>query len=134
MTIGEDMYCFPSGVLILGNCLLVTDNITKCLHKFRLESHSAKLIWTCKDLDSPTGICVDKHGLIYVASEEGGVIYLVSPEGKLTCAFPCTVNLSENLNFFQNFFKSAAAFFFKFPKTLPVEQFSKFVALFLFEN
>ena len=82
MAVGEEILSCPDGVLLLRDHLLVADNTDKCLYKFKLDSNSAKLVWTCNDLQSPTGICVDKHGFIYVASNGVGVIYLVSPDGK----------------------------------------------------
>ena len=83
MAVGKEILSFPCGVLLLRDHLLVAGNTDKCLYKFKLDSNSAKLIWTCKDLDSSTGICVDKHGFIHVARNKGGVIYLISPDGKL---------------------------------------------------
>ena len=83
MAIRRDVFNNPCGVLLLHDHLLVSDGKAGCLHKFRLDSHSAELIWTCKDLNLPAGACVDKHGFIYAACENGRVIYLISPQGKV---------------------------------------------------
>ena len=82
MAVGEEILSCPDGVLLLRDHLLVADAAGKSLYKFKLDANSANLIWTCKDLKSPTGICVDNHGFIYAVSEKGGVIYLISPNGE----------------------------------------------------
>ena len=81
-TIGEGTLQRPWGISLLRKgSVLVTDARTGMLYKYRLES-DAKPVWVCRDLQSPTGICVDANGNILVASNEAKRIYVVSPEGE----------------------------------------------------
>lgn len=93
MNIGSGQLKRPWGVLLIDNAVLVTDSSNGCLYKYNLMSDSYP-VWKCENLRSPTGICVDSQGYIYVASNKGNVIYLVSPQGILfpkqnigTCQF-----------------------------------------------
>ena len=86
---GDEMYAIgagqlkrPWGVFLLGEeFVLVTETTNGRLYKSRLEA-DAKPVWVCENLQSPTGICVDAEGNIFVASNAGACIYVVSPEGK----------------------------------------------------
>ena len=88
-TSGNEVYAIgagqlerPWGVFLLGGeSVLVTDSINGRLFKYKLEA-DAKPMWFCERLQSPTGICVDAEGNIFVASNSGARIYVVSPEGK----------------------------------------------------
>ena len=97
---GDEMYAIgagqlkrPWGVFLIGEeFVLVTETTNGRLHKYRLEA-DAKPVWVCENLQSPTGICVDAEGNIFVASGGGACIYVVSPEGnkniaKYRCIIP----------------------------------------------
>ena len=85
---GDEMYAIgagqlkrPWGVFLFGEeFVLVTETTNGRLYKYRLEA-DAKPVWVCENLKSPTGICVDAEGNIFVASGGGACIYVVSPEG-----------------------------------------------------
>ena len=84
MSVGLGELTRPWGVSLLDDLtVLVTDYSTNngSLYKYRLEP-DRKPAWQCKNLVSPTGICVDRDGYIYVASNAGKRIYLISPQGK----------------------------------------------------
>lgn len=80
MSIGSSHLKGPWGVLLRGTVLLVTDFTDGCLYKFNLEPNSEP-VWECRNLESPTGICMDSKGFIYVASDDASGINLISPQG-----------------------------------------------------
>ena len=81
-TVGAGQLPRPWGVFLLGEeFVLVTEKTNGRLYKYRLEA-DAKPVWVCKNLESPTGICLDAEGNIFVASNSGARVYMVSPEGK----------------------------------------------------
>ena len=83
LTVGSGKLKSPWGVLLLDDLTVLITNWENndSLYKYRLEPDS-KPVWQCKNLVSPTGICVDRDGYIYVASNAGKRIYLISPQGK----------------------------------------------------
>lgn len=86
MKIGDGYLDGPHSVFIQGDSVLVSDYDAGCLHKFRLQAGSEP-VWTCRDLDSPSGICVDQHGFIYVNSDLGNAIYVITHKGKICCQY-----------------------------------------------
>ena len=84
MRLGSGVLTSPHGVSLLDDLTVLVTNYSAnkgTLYKYRLEPDS-KPAWQCKNLVSPTGICVDRDGYIYVASYAGKRIYLISPQGK----------------------------------------------------
>lgn len=70
------------GVLLCKSHLVVSDYEGNCLYRYILEA-DAEPVWVCENLPSASGICVDKDGYLYVASNNHHQIYLVSPEGTI---------------------------------------------------
>ena len=82
LTLGSGKLKRPWGVLLQKNSVFVSDSDVGCLYKYRLEEDSEPE-WVCDGLKSPTGICQDKNGYIYVASNIKSAIYLISPQGNI---------------------------------------------------
>ena len=82
LTLGSGKLKHPWGVLLQKNSVLVSDSDVGCLYKYRLEADSEPE-WVCDGLENPSGICDDKDGYIYVASNSKGAIYLISPQGDI---------------------------------------------------
>ena len=74
----------PFGVcMISADEVLVGDQHGHTVTKFRLvPSGSLKVLWTCRGLTQPSGICADHYGLIYVGSYTKNTVYVLSPTGK----------------------------------------------------
>ena len=99
-TLGSGQLKYPWGVALHDDFVLVTDHKADCLYKYPLRKESAP-DWVCHNLKSPTGVCADKKGFIYVASSNPlesnikgafykrgldrrrSLIYLISPTGKV---------------------------------------------------
>ena len=99
-TLGSGQMKYPWGVSLHYNFVLVTDHKADCLYKYPLREESAP-DWICPNLKSPTGVCADKKGFIYVASSNPlesdrskafymwgldrprSLIYLISPTGEV---------------------------------------------------
>ena len=99
-TLGSGQLTYPWGVALHDDFVLVTDHNADCLYKYPLRKESAA-DWVCHNLKTPTGVCTDKKGFIYVASSNPldsdrseavymwgldrprSLIYLISPTGNV---------------------------------------------------
>lgn len=84
LAVGSGKLQRPYGVLLQQNHVVVGDLDMGCVFKYKLEKNSEPE-WICEGLQSPSGICEDKDGYLYVASNDGKVIYLLSPQGDFLC-------------------------------------------------
>lgn len=70
----------PQGVCIYNKCtVLVTDSGEGQISLYELKK-DGKHIWTCEGLNSPSGICVDNSGFIYVACL--GSVMVITKDGE----------------------------------------------------
>ena len=74
----SSVLCLPDGTITVSQCLE-----TGSVQRMRLFESSAEVLWTCGGLQTPTGMCVNDAGLIFVGSETKKAIYMVSPSGRL---------------------------------------------------
>lgn len=95
LVVGSGKLQHPWGVSLKQNHVVVGDCDVGCVFKYKLEKDSEPE-WICKGLKSPSGICEDEDGYLYVASNSDKVIYLLSPQGDFVMPLPCL-----NLYFFQ---------------------------------
>ena len=78
--------------------LLVTSNVADTLTKYKKRSWShsgGKVEWVLDGLAGAAGVCVDKHGQIFVGSTEKKVVYVVSPTGKCIIVVRCLLLLEQ---------------------------------------
>ena len=77
--------------------LLVTSNDADTLTKYKWSwrERADKVEWVLKGLAGAAGVCIDRHGQVFVGSNKKKVVYVVSPTGKYIIVAKCLFTLEQ---------------------------------------